>query len=435
MTLTESGEAERNIGLECFLTPDAGIGGRLRAEPEDFIVEEMSILPIEESEGVNTAAIVRARYWETNRLVREFARRLRISRKKVMFAGTKDKRAVTTQLFVLGAPLSEVRNVSIADVDFIKMYPTNANINMGNLLGNIFDIRLKDADVGIDDALDTCHSVKEQLDALGGFPNFFGVQRFGAVRPITHIIGKHMTRKEPEKAVMSYLCHHSPYEHEEAREARKALASSGNIAQALHDFPDDLSFEKAMMNHLVVHPEDFVGALGQLPQNLLMMFIHAYQSYLFNRMICERMRRGIALNAPVEGDLVLKRDKNGLPDHDNWVKADSRNMPRLAELASQGKAFVSATLYGMDSEFAGGEQGEIEAMIIEQEGVRGKDFILSEYEKLGSHGTRREMLAPYKNFNLAAEGDAIRFKFKLNKGCYATTLLREFMKAGELTKY
>jgi len=430
-----SGVAEQQIGMECFFTHDSGVGGRLRAEPEDFIVEELSILPEECADGENTAVIVRARYWETNRLIREFARRLRVSRRKIMFAGTKDRRAVTTQLFVFGAPMSQVRSISIADVDFLDMYPTKSMIGMGDLLGNRFSIKLKDLEIEMPEALETCRNVKHQLDSLGGFPNFFGVQRFGAVRPITHLVGKYMTRKEPEKAVIAYLCNTSPFEDADTTRAREKLASSRNFPEALHDFPKELSFEKAMMNHLVTNPDDYIGALGQLPQNLLMMFIHAYQSYLFNRMLSERMRRGIPLNIPSEGDLVLKMDKNGLPDHNNWVKAEGKNIPRLTELISQGKAFISATLYGMESEFAGGEHGEIEAMIIEQEGVKGRDFILSEYEKLGSRGTRREILATVKDFKMSHVEDAIQFDFALTKGCYATTFLREFMKAEELTKY
>lgn len=435
LPFTKSGPAEQQIGMECFFTHDSGVGGRLRVEPEDFIVEELSILPEEYADGENTVVIVRARYWETNRLIREFARRLRVSRKKIMFAGTKDRRAVTTQLFVFGAPMDQVRSISLADVDFLDMYPTKASIGMGDLLGNRFSIKLKDIGIEMPEALETCTSVKRQLDSIGGFPNYFGVQRFGAVRPITHLVGKCMTRKEPEKAVITYLSRTSPFEDAYTTKAREKLASTLNFPEALHDFPKELSFEKAMMNHLVKNPDDYVGALGQLPQNLLMMFIHAYQSYLFNRMLSERMRRGIPLNKPVEGDLVLKMDKNGLPDHNNWVKADGKNIPRLTELIGQNKAFISATLYGMESEFAGGEQGEIEAMIIEQEGVKGRDFILSEYDKLGSRGTRREILASVKDFKMSQEDDAIQFDFSLTKGCYATTLLREFMKADELTKY
>ncbi len=431
----ESGPAERQIGIEVFYTADAGIGGRLRAEPEDFIVQELPIMPPEVPEGQYTAALVRSRYWETNRLVRELARRLRSSRRKIMFAGTKDRRAVTTQLIVFGAPMSEVRNISLADVEFLQMYPTDSSIGIGDLLGNRFTINVKDMDMDVSKALDVCAGVHAQLRGLGGFPNFFGVQRFGAVRPITHEIGKLMTRKEPEKAVVTYLCKTGLLEDEGITESRKHLASTLDFAGALHDFPKELSFEKAMLNHLVKNPGDYVGALGQLPQNLLMMFIHAYQSFLFNRMLSERIKRGLPLNEPLEGDIVLKADKNGLPDHENWVKAESRNIPKLTELIGRKKAFISATLYGTESEFAGGEPGEIEASIIEQEGVKDRDFILSEYYKLGSRGTRREILAPFEDFRMAGDGEAIVFDFRLTKGCYATTFLREFMKSPELTKY
>jgi tRNA pseudouridine13 synthase len=244
-----------------------------------------------------------------------------------------------------------------------------------------------------------------------------------------------MCKGEPEAAVITYLCNASAFESEEASAAGKSLARSMDFREALRAFPKELSFEKAMLNRLVKSPGDHVGALGELPQNLLMMFIHAYQSYLFNRMLSERMRRGLPINEPLEGDLVLKVDRNGLPDHENWVRADARNIPRLAELMASGKAFASATLYGMESEFAGGEQGEIEALIIGQEGVEAKDFVLPEYRKLGSRGTRRELVCPLKGLEIDAEGDGIRFGFSLAKGCYATTLLREFMKAPELTKY
>lgn len=432
---TDSGEAENRIGLEFFYTSDKPLGGRLRAEPEDFIVDEISIMPPEDPTGENTAVLLRARYWETNRLVRELARRLRMSRKKIMFAGTKDRRAVTTQLFVIAAPMQEVANIGLTDVDFLRMYPTKAQIGMGDLIGNKFSIVLKDIEPGMSEAQEICRSVENKLNSLGGFPNFFGVQRFGAARPITHEVGKFMTRKEPEKAVMAYLSQASDFEQEGSAMARAHFASTHNVPEALHDFPKELSFEVAMLNHLVKNPEDYVGALGQLPQNLTMMFIHAYQSFLFNRMLSERMRRGLPLNEPVEGDIVLKVDKNGLPDHEHWLRADSRNIPRLTELVSKHKAYVSAVLYGTDSEFAGGEPGEIEAKIIEQEGVKSRDFVLSEYEKLSSRGTRREIAAPVKDLGISFAEDSIRFDFTLTKGCYATTFLREFMKAQELTKY
>ncbi|MCK5024277.1 MAG: tRNA pseudouridine(13) synthase TruD [Thermoplasmata archaeon] len=433
--LNKAGKSESQIGLELFFTDSPGIGGRLRVEPEDFIVEEISTMPEHDVEGQNTAVIVRARYWETNRLVRQFARQLRISRKKIMFAGTKDKRAISTQLFVFAAPMDDVRTIKMKDIKFLNIYPTKKNIGLGDLIGNKFSITLKNFDIEISEAMEASRNTANKLDKIGGFPNYFGVQRFGAVRPITHLIGMHMSRGEPDLAVRQYLCAPGTHENNEATQARIQLGKTGDYAKALHDFPENLSFEKAILNHLVVEPEDYIGALSNLPQNLLMMFIHAYQSYLFNKILSERMRRGLPLNEPVVGDQVLKMDKNGLPDHNNWLEATEGNIPKLTELIGKKKAFISATLYGHESEFAKGEMGDIETSIIEKEGVKQRDFVLSEYYKLGSKGKRREILAPAKNFEFRKIDNAIQFDFELNKGCYATTFLREFMKADELTNY
>ena len=169
--MISSGEPEGRIGLELFYTDTPGIGGSLRVEPEDFIVEEVSVMPEEDPTGENTAVIVRARYWETNRLVRKFARQLRISRKKIMFAGTKDKRAITTQLFVFAAPMDDVHSLNFKDVEFLNMYPTSKQIGLGDLIGNKFSITLKNLDMQVVEAMETTGQAAVLLEKIGGFPN------------------------------------------------------------------------------------------------------------------------------------------------------------------------------------------------------------------------------------------------------------------------
>src|SRR5207245_10994108 len=90
---------ERDVGIEGYLTSTLGLGGTLKATAEDFVVEEISSPPPPAIDGRYTIAALRVRNWETNRLVRELARALHISRRRIGFAGTKDKRALTTQLF------------------------------------------------------------------------------------------------------------------------------------------------------------------------------------------------------------------------------------------------------------------------------------------------------------------------------------------------
>ena len=91
-------DAEKNIGIKTFLTPFNGIGGKLRTQPEDFIVKELSNYPTKTENGKYLIATVTSKNWETNILIKELANSLYISRQRIGFAGTKDKRAKTTQL-------------------------------------------------------------------------------------------------------------------------------------------------------------------------------------------------------------------------------------------------------------------------------------------------------------------------------------------------
>lgn len=103
--MQECSGAEAEIGLEVFFTDSPGIGGRLKQDPEDFIVDEISLPPSEDKSGSYTIAKVTSQNWETNRLIRELSKTLGISRDKIGFAGTKDKRGITSQLMSFQTPL------------------------------------------------------------------------------------------------------------------------------------------------------------------------------------------------------------------------------------------------------------------------------------------------------------------------------------------
>jgi tRNA pseudouridine13 synthase len=419
---------EETIGISVFLTNTPGIGGRLKKEPQDFVVEEISSELERVEGGKYSVARIRSTNWETNRLVRHLARRLRMSRRKIRFAGTKDKRAVTTQLFQFDCLPDKVEALSIADVDVLKVFQTDDRLNIGGLYGNEFIVAVRDIGMPIGEAYETSFETGKEILDTGGFPNFFGVQRFGVIRPVTHLVGKHIVRGDFEQAVMTYVGNPVDGEPEEAFEARKALQEDGDYWKALKNFPERLSFEKALLNHLVKDPDDYIGALEQLPENLLLMFVHAYQSYLFNRMLSLRMGKDIPLDRPAMGDYVLPLDQYGLPDHDKWILVKQRSLEKVTDQVKRKKAFVSAVLFGRESEFAEGEMGEIERKVIEDEGLERDDFFIGEMRKLSSKGTRREMVAPLDEIEIQKSENSILFSFKLNKGCYATSLLREFMK-------
>jgi tRNA pseudouridine13 synthase len=126
---------------------------------------------------------------------------------------------------------------------------------------------------------------------------------------------------------------------------------------------------------------------------------------------------------------VLPADKNALPDHDKHIPVTEMNIDLVRKQVRDGRAFVSGVLFGQDSVLAKGEMGEIEAKVIESEGVKLEDFKVPQIPDCNSRGSRRELLCRYDDMSITADSDTYDISFSLGKGCYATVLLREFMKS------
>ncbi|MFW6196512.1 MAG: tRNA pseudouridine(13) synthase TruD, partial [Thermoplasmatota archaeon] len=319
-------------------------------------------------------------------------------------------------------------SLSIKDVEILDKFTSHRSLYIGAHTGNNFEIVVRDFDISDDEVRERTDEIGSKIKEHGGFPNWFGVQRFGTIRPITHKLGKKIVNGEFEEAVNMYIANPFEGEDEECYNARERLEEDWDYESALEYYPNMLTFEIGIINHLSNNPGDHVGALKTLPHNLLMMFVHAYQSYLFNKMICRRIDLGYPIDDVLVGDILLPADKNGLPNKNTQVEVTERNLEKASSMVKQCKAYISATLFGCQSSFSGGEMGEIEREIIEEEGVKKDDFIIPKISSISSKGTRREIFAPVKDLEWSLESGGFNISFGLNKGSYATTLLREFMK-------
>jgi tRNA pseudouridine13 synthase len=94
-----------------------------------------------------------------------------------------------------------------------------------------------------------------------------------------------------------------------------------------------------------------------------------------------------------------------------------------------GRAFVTGVLFGSESSFAGGEMGSIEQSIVQQEKVSREDFIVPGLPNCNSKGSRRELLCTVQDLGHRITDAGYEVSFSLNKGNYATCLMREFMKS------
>ncbi|MHB8585012.1 MAG: tRNA pseudouridine(13) synthase TruD [Thermoplasmatota archaeon] len=443
---------ELALGMGPYATATPGIGGRIKTHPEDFVVDEVPLAPVvSQGPGKYTVAAIRARNWETNRLMQEIGTRLQIGRNAIFFAGTKDKRAVTTQYVAIRAPEDAVQALRIRDVEVQATFRTDRAPKIGELVGNRFDLKIRDVKGDVAEAARSARDAIAHLTAGGGLPNYFGLQRFGIVRPITHEVGRRLVAGDVASAFWTYAANPVEGEQREALDARKRLASAVHAAgadpaqavaaarEALGYFPTFMTFERSLLHGLIETDGSFREAFSRLPRNLVTMFVYAYESLLFNRMITARRERGIPVGVPYEGDILLPAHEDGTPDRETHIPVSARNLEKARARSRQGEAFVTALLAGPEAPFASGAQGEIERAVLATEGVDRSDFVVRAMPEAGSGGTRREIhvaiAAPAVEAGVDEHGPFVRLQFFLSKGAYATTLLREVMKAPDPRAY
>ena len=414
---------EQALGLRSYLTTTPGIGGRLRAEPEDFVVVETGAGPERVEGGAHTAARIRLRNWETNRFAGQAARALGIHHEQVAFAGMKDKRAVTEQWFTFKAPPAALAELGrLADVEVLEAYPTRKAHFTGAHAGNRFVLRVRDSTRDRAAVTDAAEAIRRE----GGVPNFFGPQRFGGhFRPVTHRVGRALVEGDLEEAVRLYVGNPMPGEQEEAQAARKVYDDTRDPAAALALYPPKLDPERAILQRLVKRPGDWRHALLALPENLLQLFVHAHQSWLFNHILSARVEAGLGLATAHDGDLVMGVDDDGVRVH----PVTSFNRAKVQRELELGRAVLTAPLVGLTTPQATGEPGEVEAHVLLEHGIDTADFRIHHIPELASEGRRRGILQPVRGLDVTwVDGDPV-FAFALGKGSYATVVLREFMKA------
>jgi tRNA pseudouridine13 synthase len=409
-----------------YSTSCKGIGGQIKRRYTDFVVEEIlengkiceakrftvngsqqeERLSVPKKQGEKDQLLLDLEKInkDTNFVIRTVSRFLQCSKKRIGYAGLKDKRAVTCQRISLFKPnlerlaLFESRGIQLRNPKW-----SNKRIELGMLAGNRFTVTIRDIELPEKELRKRIEDCFKQMRK--GIANYFGEQRFGGIRQITHLVGKEFVNEDFKKGVLLYLTHSVEGEEEEIKNARQKLAETGDFKEASKLFPLKFRYERAMIHHLCKYPKDFVGAFSKLPKQLRYLFTHAYQSFLFNRVIEQRFKEGIGLKS-VKGD-ILTGDK------------------------------PSGPLFGFESKLATGKPGEIEGKILEEESLKLEDFKVKKMAEISSKGTRKSIvLLPEKMRLVSVEEDeffpgkrAAAISFELSKGNYATTVLRELMKS------
>jgi len=169
---------------------------------------------------------------------------------------------------------------------------------LGQLSGNRFTITLRGVIAENHDI------IKIAADGLGknGFINYFGLQRFGSGSVPTHAIGAALLRGEWKTAV-DLILDPRDGERSDIREAREYYKSSMDIDGTLRRIPRHLVAERSILMCLKKNPGNYLQAICSISRTLRMMYVHSYQSYLWNHAASARVQK-YGVEKIVEGDLV-----------------------------------------------------------------------------------------------------------------------------------
>jgi tRNA pseudouridine13 synthase len=281
---------------------------------------------------------------------------IHVNHKCFAVAGTKDKRGVTVQAVTAykttPARLLQLnkgfRHMMMGNFEYVP-----EQLGLGDLKGNRFEIMLRNIHILEEDTNDNDNDKEKKAVAVvvdtavqglraHGFINYFGLQRFGTGTIPTHHVGRALLRGEWGTAINLILTPH-PETPAEIVVAIDHYVQRDDARAALNSLPNQhrggggggrYTTERALLTVLAKQGANAkVNALMALPRNLRTLYIHAYQSYLFNMAASERVKR-YGSKVVVTGDLVLPRD-----------------IPVISEASSAAATASAAAAVGVVDEF------------------------------------------------------------------------------------
>ncbi len=263
------------------------------------------------------------------------SKKLGIRKDQIGYSGIKDKKAVTYQkISVPKIPIEKLRGLDIDGIELSDFQDSDQPIRLNSHIGNKFKITVRDLDKIDDKRI-------EQIK-IGGFLNLFDEQRFGQDGN-NHIVGRFLLKRDFEKAV--------------------SLIDQN-------------------------YREDPITFIKKLPKTLSLLYIHAYQSYIWNE---------VAKNFKTTDDY----------------------MP----------------IVGYDTVLENYQSGIVIGKLLEKDGIEVSDFKFRTIPHLTCRGQERQIKVKPSDLKWELQKDELNenklkaiLEFKLRSGSYATSLIKQLFK-------
>lgn len=381
------------IGIKVYSTNFKGIGGKIRVNAEDFQVNELISKKAENAISQKPDYSVyklKKKNIDTNHSLSNIFKKKGIRLKSL---GLKDAYAVTEQYV---CSMNKGRTIdsfstekySLSRIGFVKK-----PLSKKDMIGNHFKIKITDCDDGL-----------SNFDEQNHLLNFYGYQRFGSKRPVTHLIGKAALQQDFDKAIDLILSFTSPYDSKENTELRQKLTDRNNFGKYFDKVPPQMDIERLVLKEMI-DSGDVVKAFKSIPISLRRFYVQAYQSYLFNLTLSAAYENGEILFDSQEGDVCY--DLKGI------LGKHIKGLNQILAIPVVGYSYYKKTRFDYYI-----------SKILETEELTPKNFFIKEMQEISNEGGFRQASITCTDFSTTGNN----VEFTLSRGSFATMVLREIMK-------
>ncbi len=387
---------DSQIGISVYSTNFNGIGGKIRVKSEDFQVNEIiskrSQKSINEQDGYAVYKLKKKKI-DTNHALSSIFRKKGIRLKSL---GLKDASAITEQFVCSGNKGKALENFSTEKYSLEKIGFVKKPLTKKDMIGNHFKIKISN-----------CSDGASAFTEYEKILNFYGYQRFGSKRPVTHLIGKAILQRDFSKAVELIVSFTSTYDSKENTEIREKLSDPQNYEKYFDQVPFQMDIERIVLKKMIEHG-DSPRAIRAIPLSLRRFYISAYQSFIFNQSLSSAYLDGENLFEAQSSDVCF--------DFKGIIGKYVKGLDQYLALPFVGYSYYKKTRFDYQI-----------SKILEQEEITPKDFFIKEMQEVSSEGGFRQSAIHCSDYS--SHDNVV--EFSLSRGSFATILLREIMKPSD----
>jgi len=386
-------QIDKEIGISVYTTNSPPVNGKIKQTENDFFVSEVlsekALSSFDNSEGHAVYLLTKSGI-DTNHVLSDIEKRYGIVLKSL---GLKDANAKTKQFVYTHKKLNSLEKIEGKKYLATLVGFSQKPISKKHMLGNFFEIIVSETTAELP-------SFSDDQKIL----NFFGYQRFGSRRPITHLVGKSIIQGNYDDALDYLLNFSSKYDSEKNNELRKLISERKSESEVIELLPYSMDIERNLLRQLD-SDKDPKNAIRSIPLKLRRFYVQAYQSFLFNKTLSMAYEYEEELFSPTVNDVCF--DKNF----------------ELGKYQNEPKQKLAIPLIG-HSYYKKSRFDFYIKKILEDESLLPKDFFINDFQELSLDGGFRNASIDIQNFSIQKN----LVKFQLSRGSYATIVLREILK-------